>query len=285
MTRPSLGTAQPTPPTPRVPAEEPSRPRYTVGSVARALRIVDLVESGPVDGLSVTDVARGLGVSKSSAFALVRTLVDGGYLRETDPGPRYHLGMALVRLGDESSRRFPLRSACLPVLEELSRETGLTTRLAVADHGFPVFIARVDSPGAIRFQTALGVRELPHTSSAGKIIMALLPEADVREIARSSGLPRRTRKTITAIDELLADLEVSRRRGYAIDDEEDVEGVFCVAAAIVDRTGSVVGAVSATGIKTDLPSRRIEELGQAVQRAAQSVSVVVPTLTRAGMVM
>jgi IclR family acetate operon transcriptional repressor len=265
--------------------EADPKDRYTVGSVARALTILETVGAAGDDGITVSEISRSLGTSKSTAFALVRTLVARGFLREVHPGPRYHLGMALVRLGDESSRGFPLGRVCEPILLQLSRDTGLTTRAAISDHGYPIFIARVDSPGAIRFHTALGVRELPHTSSAGKAILAQMSAAEVSALIAETGLPRRTRKTITTAADLELDLDATRRRGYAIDDEEDVEGIFCVAAPFFDRAGRVTGAVSATGIKLDQTPRQIEELGHAVQRAASSVTALVSDDGRTGVMM
>jgi len=120
----------------------------------------------------------------------------------------------------------------------------------------------------------LGVPELPHTSSAGKAILATMHTSDVARVAAECGLPQRTRRTISTLAELEADLAITRRRGYAIDDEEDVEGVFCIAAAFFDHAGRCAGAVSATGIKGDLTSRRIEELGSAVLDAARRLTAI-----------
>ncbi len=249
-------------------------PSYTVGSVARALDLIDLVADAPADGITVSEIARELGISKSTAYALARTLVERAVLRAVDPGPRYQPGMALIRLGDVATRSMPLGGVVQPILLDLSRETGMTTRAAIASNGYPIFIARIDSPGAVRFHTPLGVPELPHTSSAGKAILATLDREEVARVANECGLPRRTRKTIATLGELDADLAVTRRRGYAIDDEEDVEGVFCIAAPFFDHTGRCAGAVSATGIKVDLPSRRVEELGAAVKEAGRRLTGV-----------
>lgn len=246
--------------------------RYTVGSVARALRLLDIVADGAEDGLTVSEIARALGVSKSTAFALTHTLADRGYLRTAESGPRYQLGLALVRLGDVASDRLPLGSRCRPILHELAHQTGLTTRAAINDASRPVFLERVDPPGAIRFHTPLGVRELAHVSSAGKAILATLSDAEVAAVIATTGLPRRTPNTITSLNELLLDLAATRRRAYAIDDEEDVEGVFCVGAAFFDHSGACAGAISATGIKRDLPPHAVEDLGHAVRRAADQVS-------------
>jgi IclR family transcriptional regulator, acetate operon repressor len=262
-------TAEATPP----PTENANAPaRYRVGSVVRALTILDLVADGPPDGLTLSEIARSLDISKSATYSLIRTLVDSDFVRAVDPGPRYLLGMALVRLGDVATRDVPLRQICEPVLTEMVRDTGLTCRAAVDSEGFPVFVARVDAHGAIRFNAPLGIREMPHTSSAGKAILAHHTDETVSRVLDETGMPLRTTKTITNAQDFAADLELTRRRGYAIDDEEDADGVFCIGAPFFDHSGRVAGAVSATGIKRDLPAHRIAELGLRVRAGADQVT-------------
>lgn len=246
--------------------------RYTVGSLHRALRLIDLIAAGPSEGMTVSDLARQLGASKSATFGLARTLLDFNYLRVIEPGTRYQLGLALVRLGDISSSGLPLASICQPILHELSAKTRLTIRAAVNDSGRPMFIARVDAPGAIRFHTPLGVPELPHVSSAGKAILSTLSDRDVAGIIAETGMPQRTSKTITTLQRLLDDLAVARSRGYAIDDEEDLAGVFCIGAPFHDHTGACAGAISATGIKRERTTEAINDLGLLVRASADSIT-------------
>src|SRR6266576_1657864 len=94
----------------------------------------------------------------------------------------------------------------------------------------------------------------------------------VRRMCAETGLAPRTAHTITDIDTLLDNLAAVRRLGFAVDDEEDAEGVFCVGAAFFGHDGSCAGAVSVTGIKGDLPAWRIDELGRIVRRHADGVS-------------
>jgi len=246
--------------------------RYTVQSVARALRLVEIVAGGPPGGLSLSELARTLGTSKSSTLALARTLVAFGYLRDAHPGPGYTLGTGLIRLGDIVGRQLPLGDLCRPLIEDLSRETKLTARVAISEGGYPVFVDRVDGPGSVRFHTPLGQREVPYATGAGKAILASLGEAGVRRVCGNTELRPRTAHTITDIGSLLDNLAVVRRRGFAVDDEEDAEGVICVGAAFFGHDGACGGAVSVTGIKGDLPAWRIDELGQAVRRCADKVS-------------
>ena len=142
------------------PQGEPGR--YTVHSVARALRLVGIVADGPAEGQTLSELARALGASKSTTLALARTLASSGFLRDTRPGPRYTLGTALIRLGDIVSRQLPLGDICRPLLDELSETTKMTARIAVPEAGYPVFIARVDGPGSDRVYTPLGHRTLPN---------------------------------------------------------------------------------------------------------------------------
>ena len=246
--------------------------KYTVKSVERALGLVNVVAEGPREGLTLTELARYGRASKSTVLAIVRTLVGAGYLAEVRPGPRYCLGTSLVRLGDIASQRLPLGDLSRPILVALAEETRMTARVAIDDKGYPIFIDRVDGPGSVRFHAPLGQREVPHASAAGKAILFTLPEGQVRQICGTSDLVPRTSHTITDLETLLENLAVARERGYAIDDEEDAEGIFCAGAPFFDRTGNCIGALSVTGIKGDLPSWRIDEIGNAVKAYAHKVT-------------
>jgi IclR family acetate operon transcriptional repressor len=248
--------------------------RYTVRSVARAMRLVQIVADGPAEGLPLSELARALGTSKSTTLSLARTLTAFGMLRDGQPGPRYTLGTGLIRLGDIARGQLPLGDVCRPLLIELSDLTKMTSRLAICDGGFPVFIERVDGPGSVRFHTPLGQREMPHSSAAGKAILATMDSDQVREVCGQAGLSRRTSHTITDLASLQENLALVRSNGFALDDEEDAEGVFCLGAAFFGHDGAVAGAVSVTGIKGDLPAWRVNELGQAVRRAADRVSEI-----------
>ncbi|HWF80133.1 MAG TPA: IclR family transcriptional regulator [Streptosporangiaceae bacterium] len=246
--------------------------RYTVRSVARAMKLIELVANAPKEGLQLSDLARDLAASKSTTLALARTLIKAGMLRDARPGPRYFLGTALIRLGDITRSQLALGDICRPVLAQLAGLTKMTSRVAIYDAGYPVFIERVDGPGSVRFYSPLGQREAPHASAAGKAMLATLTEDQVRAICADHGLPSKTGRTITDIGLLLDSLTTVRSNGFAIDDEEDAEGIFCVGAAFFGHDGACAGAVSVTGIKSDLPTWRVNELGRTVRRAADQVT-------------
>lgn len=250
--------------------------RYRVQSVERAFALLEaLAEAGP-EGMTLTDLGRTLGVSKSTAYAILQTLLSGGFVADGGSGltRRYRLGMALARLGDVVVSQIALRDAAMPVMRDLTAVTGLTSRVAVLDEPFAVVIGRVDAPrSTVHIASNLGKREHLHRSAVGKAILSALPEETVHEIVASVGLPGNTRRTITDEEVLFRELDASARRGYAIDDEEDADGVFCVGSPILDDAGSCVGAVSVTGLKVDLPAWRVEQLGLTVAEHAGRISL------------
>jgi len=243
-----------------------------VGSVARALNLVELIVGGPAEGMTLSEIAKTAGGSKSAVLATLRTLVDFGYLRSVEGGPKYVPGMMLIRLGDLAAAHDPLIAVARPILTQLSEKSGLTIRVARNDGGFPIFLDRVDGPGFVRFYTPLGVRELPHVSAAGKAILAQLSDEQIKAVAKECGLVSRTKKSITTLTELKKEIEKIRHDGFATDDEEDAQGIFCVGAAFFDHFGKCVGAISATGVKTDLSEEQVVKLGKLVIRYADQLT-------------
>lgn len=248
--------------------------RYQVQSVARAARLLNIVADHGGQGLSVTEIADELGVAKSTALALARTLAAGGLLRGVDPGPRYVLGLNLLRLGDLVGQQTSIAELGLPVLRDLSAATGMTARLAMNEEGYPVFLERIDGEGSIRFHAPLGQREEPHATAAGKAILACLDPSFVRALLDEAGMTRYTAKTLTDAEALVSELDRVRSEGYAVDDEEEAEGVFCVGAAFFDHQRACAGALSVTGLKVDLSLREVRHLGMVVREHADRVTSI-----------
>jgi IclR family acetate operon transcriptional repressor len=260
------------------PAEDPGGRdgdrRYRVRSVDRALDTLEALAAAGREGVALTDVARVLDTSKSTALALLRTLTARGFVAEVGTGRarRYRLGLALARLGEEVLAEISLLDVALPALRAMTAETGWTSRVGMLDDGFAVIVGRVDGPGIVRFQSKLAHRELPHCSAIGKALLANLDEATVRQIVARTGLPARTGTTITDVDHLLRDLDAVRARRFSLDDEEDSEGVICLGAPVYDHSGACAAAISLTGLKLTMPEGGVEALGAVVRRYATDMS-------------
>ena len=186
---------------------------------------------------------------------------------------RFELGA----VGEQRRTAKPMQ-ANFPELREMAQviaaEFGVevSSRVAVLDDSFAVVIGRVDGPGIVHFESNLAREELPHCSALGKVLLSHLSEKQVREIVSRTGLPARTAATITDVESLMRELEEARARGFAVDDEEDCEGVFCVASPVFDRRGTCMAAISVTGLKLSLPIEGIEGIGQIVRRYAAEIS-------------
>jgi IclR family acetate operon transcriptional repressor len=256
--------------------------RYRVRSVERALDVLELLAQAGSGGMRLAELARELGASKSTALALLRTLTARGFVAELGNGRtrRYGLGFALARLGDQVLSQIDLLDFALPSLRAMTDETGWTSRIGVLDEAFAVILGRVDGPGIVRFRSNLARRELPHCSAIGKALLSHLPEERVRAIVERTGLPARTSTTITDVEHLLRELEGVRALQFAIDDEEDSEGVFCVGSSVYDHRGACVAAISLTGLKPTLPAGGIDELGSVVRRYAAEISRQLGALPR-----
>ena len=258
--------------------------RYRLQSVERALDALELLSVAGPGGRTLTEIADQIGVSKSSAFALLQTLIARGFAADSGVrlSRRYRLGMELAKLGDAAQSQSPLVNVAMPVLRSLTDLTGMTARLVIPDGPYAVVAASVDAPDTVRVVGNLKKRDYRHCTSAGKALLAAMPPDRARALAVEAGLPARTSRTITDPDVLLRDLDVSAARGYTIDDEEDTDGVFCVGAPVYDRTGCVA-AISGTGLKLSRPAQRIDELGRTIRDAADKISVALggtPFVTR-----
>lgn len=254
----------------------PEEPKYWVKSVARAADILEVLAApAQGNGLSVTEVGQACSISKSAAFGMLQTLRAYGLVSDDGEGMnrRYRLGMSLARLGDRARSQVSLRGVAHPVLRELTRTTGMASRLAVPEDGHAVVVDQVELDQRVRLDLRMGQRELPHCTGLGKALLSAVPQSEAAAVVERFGLPRRTSRTITDPATFLSHLRDIARVGYALDDEEDAEGIICIGAPVFDDRSVCTGAISITGLKLGLPAWRYQELGGQVRDAAQRISV------------
>jgi IclR family acetate operon transcriptional repressor len=253
-------------------------PRYAVRSVARAIELLKTIERDPTgEASSVTSLARTLGMSKGSVYSTLQTLLAHGLISDRGEGASrtYRLGLGLFRLGQSATRQSTVADVTAPVLSSLMRATGLTSRVAMLDGDWALVVGCVYAPGAIRLDLRLGEREWPHCSAVGKALMSVLSESEARQIVSRLGMPRHTRRTITDIDQFMAELELTRQRGYAVDDEEDADGITCIAAPALDAAGRPYAAVSITGLKADPSLKDTSAVAALVRKHADDLTALV----------
>jgi DNA-binding IclR family transcriptional regulator len=219
-----------------------------VKSANRALDIFELL-AGESQGLTVSEISDRLGLARSSTHGLVRTLHRRGYLMEGG-ARRYHLGARLIQLGLNVADSLELRKAARAPLERLVAATHDTALLVVPEAGELLYVDKVLSDARdVRTDPRVASRRPLHCSSLGKALLAALDDDSVLAIVDAVGLERVTEYSLADRDELLADLERTRLRGYAVDQQEALLGVWCVGAPIRDHTGRSIAAISLSTIK------------------------------------
>src|SRR3982074_1463786 len=219
-------------------------------AVERAMNILEAAAQRR-DGLTNSEISRKLGIPKSSASYILRTLEKRGYLRREAETGRYRLGLKILSLGGDAQAGLDIADMALPFMRSLVERIRLTVHLAVLDQGEAVYIEKVEAPGFFKVNTWVGRRRFLHSTSVGKCLLAWLPKQEVEAIAKQQGLKKRTPETITSMPKLLADLDRVKQSGFAVDDEENSLGARCLGAPIFDTMGNVTAALGASGTLTE----------------------------------
>jgi DNA-binding IclR family transcriptional regulator len=247
-----------------------ARRAHPVKSADRALDILELLAAEP-QGLTLSEISRKLAIARSSAHALVQTLLQRGYLHQENTGTRsFKLGVRLIQLGLNVGDSLELRSAARPVLERLVSATHDTALIVVPDGGELLYLDKVVSDARdVRTDPRSSAPRPLHCTSIGKALLAALDDESAVEILERTGMPRATEFSITDQQALLEDLRATRKRGYAIDRQEAVLGVCCVGAPIRDFTGRPIASISLSTVREFFEPERI---GPCVTEAAVEIS-------------
>jgi IclR family acetate operon transcriptional repressor len=228
--------------------------------------------AGKTHGLSTSDLSRRLRIPKSSTSYLLRTLVARGYVRRDFETGFHTLGIKLLSLGGQAMQGLELRDIAMPHLRHIVERTQLDTHLAILDHGDAVYIERIESPGFIKMATWIGRRMVPHVTGVGKALICCHDRAAVEAIVAIHPLKAITPNTITTMSRLMAELEKTRQRGFAIDDEEHEARVRCVAAPIFAASGEVVAAIGVSGTAGQLSDEIVAKIGNLVRTTSLKFS-------------
>ena len=241
-----------------------------VPAVDRAFRMLVTLQGGD-GGRRISDLARELGIPKSSAHQIATTLVHHGVLERDQETRRYRLGAGLVDIAAHRRARIDLPLLAGPYLEDLAISARMTALLGLRDDDKIVLAAKIDSPDPIDVSAPLGHRLDARAGVFGKLFDAALGIADLED-RLGEPLPAFARKTITHAKRYAQDLHSVRERGYALDVEEYLDGVAAVGAAVRDRDGEVLGALCVIGLAASYDHSELADIGEAVRASAESLS-------------
>ena len=241
----------------------------SVVALRRGLAILDVFSLGRRE-LGVNEIARALGMHKSTVSRLCSTLEQSGYLARDPANEKYRLGARIQQLTGASS--VELRAAARDVLRQLVDTSGETVTMVVRDGLDIVTIEVLDGPRMVRMQARVGARTQIHASAGAKAILASLPAGELSQVIDAWPLSRLTTNTITTKDALVQHLEETRARGFSIDHEEMEIGLRCVGAPVRDQSGAVIAAIAVSAPRHRLTDEGIERLGREVRDAADAIS-------------
>lgn len=221
--------------------------------------------------LSLTDIARKVGLPLSTTHRILATLRGVGLVEQEGDRDLYRLGLKLLELGSMVLANMEVHREALPFIEELVRETGETVHLGVFDGTHVVSIEKMDSTHGLASNITVGRGAPAYCTAVGKALLAFQPEAVVDHVCRL-GLVAYTPQTITDPVKLRKELGRVHSLGYAVDDREHQPDVRCVAAPIRNYSGNVVASLSISGPATRISKEAIPALAERVKEVAGKLS-------------
>jgi IclR family transcriptional regulator, acetate operon repressor len=225
--------------------------------------------------MTVTDLAHTTGLTAATAARMAKALAAEGMLRRNPATDAYHLGARTAVLGQAAQRTLGLDKA-RPTLEKLGGETRESVNLSIREDRESVVLLRVQSTLPLRFEQEVGARFPLYSTASGKAILAFSPDVDAYVAALPDRLPPVAPGTLPTRRQLAQQLEEIRATGYATDVEENVEGVRCVGAPVLDDEGRARAALVLQAPAVRMRRDRMAELGPLTRSAAAEVAHLLP---------
>jgi IclR family acetate operon transcriptional repressor len=243
-----------------------------VQSVRRAIAVLKALTLAD-EGLTLTEVCQTVGLAPSTAHRLLTTLQDERFARVDPATGLWSVGVEAFSVGNGFLRARDLVSMARSEMRQLMYDSGETVNLAVEDEGQATYLAQVECREMMRAFAKPGARVPLHCSGVGKALLAAMDPTAVQRLLEESPPIRATQRTLANPAHLMTDLEATRQRGYAIDDQEQSIGLRCVAAVIRDEHGGPMAAVSLSGPMARITDARVPILGELVVRSARAITI------------
>ncbi|XEQ94680.1 HTH-type transcriptional regulator XynR [Sporomusa carbonis] len=224
--------------------------------------------------LTQLEISEALALPKSSTYELLYTLLEKGILEfDNEDLKTFKLSLKVFEIGMTVLEKTDFHEVSRPFLKDLSAITGETVFMAIDSNGTIVYVDRIEESSSIRTVAGLGIRRPMHCTGLGKALLATYPAQRVKEIwEMSDRTVMYTKNTIREYNDLIEDLRKTRERGYAIDNREMEDEIFCVAAPIYGHSDKAVGALSIAAIYLKMDDKRTELFGKMITDTALAIS-------------
>jgi DNA-binding IclR family transcriptional regulator len=240
-------------------------------SLERGLALLESVAAS-ARPVSLAESARRTGLHRSTAHHLLQTLVSLGYLRQSAETRAYELSAKPFQLTGQTWSAEQLAAIGQPFLAEATRRGGEGSSLAAYRDGTVTVVAKREHDGPVRVVQDVGARRPLHCTAVAKAILPWLPKPELEGLLARIRFVRLTPKTIVTRVAFEAELRRIRAAGYALDDEEHVEGIRCIAMPVFGHTGEVLASLCTLGPKSRMSYQRLRELRAPLAELAQQMS-------------
>ncbi|TKI06594.1 IclR family transcriptional regulator [Martelella alba] len=240
-------------------------------SLERGLAILELVNAS-TQPLGVREIARQLDLSPTIVQRFVKTLTERNYLKQDEATRRYSIGYTTLSLGSSLARTDNLLMAADQELNAIARDYSLNGYLGTLQNNRAVYLLSVKSHGPIVLLRQPGELTYLHTTAMGKVLLASLPEERARSMLGCGPLERKSPSTITDPAAILSHLPAIRQQGYAVVENENIEGIVSIGAPVKDAAGNVVAAISVAYARQFAPELTIEKVAFIVAGSALTIS-------------
>lgn len=242
-----------------------------IGAVATSIEIVEALEE--LRGAGVSRLATHLDLPTSTVHVHLKTLHELGYV--VKDGAEYRVGFRFLERGGVQRKQREIYQVARQEVDKLSRETGEVANLGVEEEGMRVLFYTAEPEEGVFDNSPVGQFTHMHWTSLGKSMLAHQPDERIREIVDRHGLPRSTDHTITDFEALMDEVETIREQGYAIEDEERIEGICSLGAPIMDESQDrAIASISVSGPKNRItPDRIQDELLEQLQQTANVIEL------------
>jgi DNA-binding IclR family transcriptional regulator len=255
-----------------IPNMEKSEDNYKVPNLEKGIAVLEYLSLQSL-GATLQDIKAALDISQTTAYRILNTLVRLGYLLYNEDSKRYKLSRKLLTLGFRSLNEHNLLETVLPHLRELRDQVKETVCFGVLGSKKGIFIEQAQGHHTFRFVLSPGKPFDLHCSAPGKAIMAYLPNTIRDRYLSYMEFTRYNARTITTREAYLEELEKVRKCGYAIDDEEELNGVVCIGAPIFNYTGYPCGSIWISGPKDRLTDEVKESTIKLLKETTGTISM------------
>jgi IclR family acetate operon transcriptional repressor len=244
--------------------------------VGKALRVMQVIGSAPLEGRTLTELARETGYPLSTVHRLVATLTREGYVECDEQTKRHRIGLTVFALAQRVSSARGYDGVALPVLRRLAIETQESALMSVLDGHHQLYLHHIHGPRQINVIGAPGTHGPLHCTGMGKVLVAFAPREVREDLVATLELTRLGPNTITDRTAFAEEIDLVHAQGYAIADEEHEEGIRAIGVPVLAPSGTAIAAISIAAPSFRLSRDDLIDTVPLLTAAARDLSLTLP---------